>query len=311
MSKIVVALGGNAIQTDDPTAAGQKKAIRKTMAAIVKMTEHGDQVVITHGNGPQVGNLLLQQEAGASKANPAMPLDTVGAMTQGSIGYWMQQALDDMLQRSFALKLSVALVTQTVVDPLDPAFQHPSKPIGPFYNKEEVKQQQNLHPDFVYKEDAGRGFRRVVASPKPKAIVEAPFIRDLLANNCIPIASGGGGIPVIVKDNGLKGVPAVIDKDYSAAKLAENIKADKLVILTTVDYAYLHFGQKNEQAIGKITCSELKKYLAAGEFAEGSMKPKIEATIEFVENTGNQAVITSLKNADKINRGVGTIVTLD
>lgn len=309
MSKIVVALGGNAIQTSDHTADGQKKAIQKTMQAVVKMIENGDQVVITHGNGPQVGNLLLQQEAGSSRENPAMPLDTVGAMTQGSIGYWMQQALDDLLQRSFALKLSVALVTQTVVDPDDPAFANPTKPIGPFYSREEVAEQKKIHPKNIYREDAGRGYRQVVASPKPKAIVEAPFIRNLLANNCIPIASGGGGIPVVIENNHLKGVPAVIDKDYSAAKLAENIKAVKLVILTTVPNAYLNYGQKDEQAIGKITCSELKKYLNDDQFAAGSMKPKIEAAIEFVENTGQTAIITSLNNANKINSGVETIIT--
>lgn len=310
MSKIVVALGGNAIQTNDHSADGQKEAIKKTMKAVVSMIEHGDQVVITHGNGPQVGNLLLQQDAGSSKDNPAMPLDTVGAMTQGSIGYWMQQALDDLLQRSFALKLSVALVTQTVVDPNDPAFENPTKPIGPFYSKDQIAQQKKLHPNYTYKEDAGRGYRQVVASPKPKAIVEAPFIRNLLANNCVPIASGGGGIPVVVQDNHLKGVPAVIDKDYSAAKLAENIKADELVILTTVPNAYLNYGKENKQAIGEITCSKLKEYLADNQFAPGSMKPKIEAAIEFVENTGQKAIITSLANADKLNSGVGTVVTL-
>lgn len=310
MSKIVVALGGNAIQTKDRSASGQKKAIRKTMAAVVKMIEKGDQVVITHGNGPQVGNLLLQQHAGSNPENPAMPLDTVGAMTQGSIGYWMQQALDDLLQRSFALKLAASLVTQTVVDPDDPAFKNPSKPIGPFYSKAEVAKQQKEHPDYVYKEDAGRGYRQVVASPKPKAIVEAPFIRTLLANNCVPIASGGGGIPVVVQNNGLKGVSGVIDKDYSAAKLAENIKADQLVILTTVPNAYLNYNKKNQAAIGHVTVKELKRYLTDDQFAAGSMKPKIEACIEFVENTGKKAIITSLSNADKLNQGVGTIITL-
>lgn len=310
MSRIVVALGGNAIQTEDRSAAGQKKAIRKTMAAVVKMIEKGDQVVVTHGNGPQVGNLLLQQYAGSSFNNPPMPLDTVGAMTQGSIGYWMQQALDDLLQRSFALKLAASLVTQSVVDPNDPAFKKPSKPIGPFYNEKEVKQQKKLHPDYVYREDAGRGYRQVVASPRPQAIVEAPFIRTLLANNCVPIASGGGGIPVIVNNRGLKGVAGVIDKDYSAAKLAENIKADELVILTTVPYAYLHFGKEDQRPIGQVSTAKLREYLAANEFAAGSMKPKIEACIEFVEETGKKAIITSLANADKVNRGVGTIITL-
>lgn len=310
MSKLVIALGGNAIQTTDHSAAGQKKAIYHTMKALAPIVQSGTQLVITHGNGPQVGNLLLQQQAAANSQNPAMPLDTVGAMTQGSIGYWMQQALDTVLKEQASEKRAVSLVTQTMVDLCDPAFNHPTKPIGPFYSKEQLEKQRKEHPDFVYQEDAGRGYRQVVASPKPQTIIEAAFIKNLLIHNCVPIAVGGGGIPVSKKGKHLIGVAAVIDKDYSAAKLAENIKADELVILTTVPNAYLNYGKENEQAIGKITCSKLKGYLADNQFAQGSMKPKIEACIEFVENTGKKAIITSLANADKLDSGVGTIITL-
>lgn len=169
MSKLVIALGGNAIQTTDHSAAGQKRAIYHTMQAMAHMIQSGNQLVITYGNGPQVGNLLLQQQAAASSQNPAMPLDTVGAMTQGSIGYWMQQALDTVLKEQAIEKRAVSLVTQTMVDRCDPAFKNPSKPIGPFYSKDQLAKQQKEHPDFIYQEDAGRGYRQVVASPKPQS----------------------------------------------------------------------------------------------------------------------------------------------
>ncbi|MCH4004528.1 MAG: carbamate kinase [Lactobacillus crispatus] len=308
MKKIVVALGGNAIQANDNSATAQQKAVQKTMKVIAQMIEQGDQVAITHGNGPQVGNLLLQQHAGASKDNPAMPLDTISAMTQGSIGYWMQKALDDQLHADNYPSQAVTLVTQTIVAADDPAFNNPTKPIGPFYDFNEMQKQQIYHPDYRYKQDAGRGYRQVVPSPKPVEIVNAPIIRNLLKNHFIPIACGGGGIPVIVKDGHLRGVAGVIDKDFSAAKMAEDINADELVILTTVDHAFLNYGKENQQAIGKIKVEQLKQYLAAGYFAAGSMKPKIEAAIEFVEKTGNLAIITSLSNANKLADGVGTIV---
>lgn len=308
MKKIVVALGGNAIQAKDNSAAAQQEAVRKTMKVIAQMIENGDQVAITHGNGPQVGDLLLQQYQGSSKSNPAMPLDTISAMTQGSIGYWMQKSLDDQLHHDHFPSQAVTLVTQTIVDADDPAFENPTKPIGPFYNFNEMQKQKIYHPDYVYKQDAGRGYRQVVASPKPQEIVNAPIIKHLLEQGFVPIAAGGGGIPVIVQDNHLQGVSGVIDKDYSAAKLAEDIEADQLVILTTVDNAYLNYNQNNQKAIGKVKVNELRGYLDQGHFAAGSMKPKIEAAIEFVEETGNSAIITSLKNAAELDTGVGTIV---
>lgn len=308
MKKIVVALGGNAIQAEDNSAAAQQEAVRKTMKTVASMIESGNQVAITHGNGPQVGNLLLQQHKGASENNPAMPLDTISAMTQGSIGYWMQKALDDQFKFDNYPSQAVALVTQTIVESNDPAFEHPTKPIGPFYTFNEMQKQQIYHPDYTYKQDAGRGYRQVVPSPKPVKIINAPIIKNLLQNHFVPIAAGGGGIPVVVDHGRLKGVVGVIDKDFSAAKMAEDISADELVILTTVDNAYLNYRKENQQAIGKVTVNELKQYLQEGQFAAGSMKPKIEAAIEFTEKTGKPTIITSLKNAAKLNDGVGTIV---
>lgn len=237
-----------------------------------------------------------------------MQLDTISAMTQGSIGYWMQKALDDQLHVDNFPSQTVALITQTIVAADDPAFANPTKPIGPFYTFNEMQKQQIYHPDYIYKQDAGRGYRQVVPSPKPIEIVNAPIIKNLLKNNFVPIACGGGGILVIVKDGHLEGVTGVIDKDYSAAKMAEDINADELVILTTVDHAFLNYGKENQQAIGQVKVEQLKKYLAAGHFAVGSMKPKVEAAIEFVEKTDKTAIITSLKNANKLADKVGTIV---
>lgn len=308
MKRIVVALGGNAIQAGDNSAAAQEKQVEKTMKVVAKMIEKGDQVAIVHGNGPQVGNLLLQQYKGSSKDNPAMPLDTVVAMTQGSIGYWMQKALDDQFKHTDYPHQAVALITQIIVDANDPAFKNPTKPIGPFYTFNEMQKQKIYHPEYSYKQDAGRGYRQVVSSPKPVKIINAPVIDTLLKSKFVLIAAGGGGIPVVIKDNNLQGVAGVIDKDFSAAKLAEDIQADELVILTTVDNAYVNYNQPDQAPIGKVKVDQLKKYLEAGQFAAGSMKPKIEAVINFVEKTGNTAIITSLRNASKLDDGVGTIV---
>lgn len=296
MSKIVLALGGNAITAADKSVSGQRKTVAHAAKCIVDLLIQGNQLVITHGNGPQVGNLLLK--------NP-MPVDTAVAMTQGEIGFWLQHALDCELQRRRINKKAVAVVTQVKVKSDDPAFADPTKPIGPFFSAQEVKQEKKRHPENVYREDAGRGYRQVVASPKPVKIVEAALIKQMLDQGYIPIASGGGGIPFIeqaAKTN------AVIDKDYAAAKLAENIAADKLVILTTVDNAYLHYGQPQQQALKKISIASLKEYLKQGEFAPGSMKPKIEACLAFTEKTGKPSIITSLNQAGQLDQGVGTII---
>lgn len=309
--RIVVALGGNAIVTKTGTADSQIRSIKETMKKLVQFIEDGDELVITHGNGPQVGNLLLQQINGSSVDNPAMPLDTSVAMTQGSIGYWMQKSLDEVLKEKRLKKNVATIVTQIEVKEDDPAFKDPSKPIGPFYSKHEATVQHTMHSGCIFKEDAGRGYRRVVPSPKPQKIIEAPVIESLLVNGTVPIAAGGGGVPVICKENGdLQGVEAVIDKDFSAAKLAENINADELIILTAVDNVFVNYNQPSQKALTNVTINELKQYIDEGQFAAGSMLPKVRAVIDFVENTGKKAVITSLKNVDKlIAGGTGTVIT--
>ena len=309
--RIVVALGGNAIVTKTGTADSQMRSIKETMKKLVQFIEDGDELVITHGNGPQVGNLLLQQINGSSVDNPAMPLDTSVAMTQGSIGYWMQKSLDEVLKEKKLKKNVATVVTQIEVKEDDPAFKDPSKPIGPFYSKHEATVQHTMHSGCIFKEDAGRGYRRVVPSPKPQKIIEAPVIESLLVNGTVPIAAGGGGVPVICKENGdLQGVEAVIDKDFSAAKLAENINADELIILTAVDNVFVNYNQPSQKALTNVTINELKQYINEGQFAAGSMLPKVRAVIDFVENTGKKAVITSLKNVDKlIAGGTGTVIT--
>lgn len=309
--RIVVALGGNAIVTKTGTADSQIRSIKETMKKLAQFIEDGDELVITHGNGPQVGNLLLQQINGSSVDNPAMPLDTSVAMTQGSIGYWMQKSLDEVLKEKKLKKNVATIVTQIEVKEDDPAFKNPSKPIGPFYSKHEATVQHTMHSGCIFKEDAGRGYRRVVPSPKPQKIIEAPVIESLLVNGTVPIAAGGGGVPVICKENGdLQGVEAVIDKDFSAAKLAENINADELIILTAVDNVFVNYNQPSQKALTNVTIDELKQYIDEGQFAAGSMLPKVRAVIDFVENTGKKAVITSLKNVDKlIAGGTGTVIT--
>ena len=312
MSKrIVVALGGNAIVTKDGTAESQIRSIKKTMETLVKFIENKDQIVITHGNGPQVGDLLLQETNGSTVDNPAMPLDTTVAMTQGSIGYWMQKSMDEVIKEKHLNSKIATLVTQVEVNANDMAFENPSKPIGPFYSENEIIQKKKEHPEYTFKEDAGRGYRRVVPSPKPMNIIEAPIINDLLSENVIPIAVGGGGVPVLREDNDiLKGVEAVIDKDFSAAKLAESINADELIILTAVDNVFVNYNTPKQKALTNVSVKELKEYIKENQFAAGSMLPKVQAVINFVEKTGKKAVITSLNNVEKlITGGVGTVIT--
>lgn len=308
--RIVVALGGNAILTDDPSAQAQQEALVTTAQQLVGfLNEKGNQLVITHGNGPQVGNLLLQQINGGSDKNPAMPLDTVGGMTQGELGFWLSNALNKAFKAKAISSDVATIVTRTVVDEADPAFEAPTKPIGPFYQVNEIEDIKKSHPDWALVEDAGRGYRRVVPSPKPTSIVEANVIKDIVANGTTLVAAGGGGIPVIAKNDEYVGVEAVIDKDFSAAKLAELVAADELIILTAVKNVYIHFNQPEEKKLGKLDIVTAKKYLTAGEFAAGSMKPKIEAAISFVEKTGKRAVITSLNNVENyIQNEDGTII---
>lgn len=309
--RIVVALGGNAILTDDPSAEAQQTALQQTAKYLVNFLEMGDvQLVLTHGNGPQVGNLVLQQLDGSSAKNPAMPLDTVGAMTQGEIGLWLADALnEEIISRGLDQKVAIVL-TRTVVDANDAAFEQPTKPIGPFYTAEEAKTVRDEHPDWTIVEDAGRGHRRVVPSPKPISIMEADAIRTLAQEGVTLIAAGGGGVPVVRKDNDITGVEAVIDKDFTAAKLAELVDADELVILTAVQYVTKDFTKPTQEDIKQATVAEMQALVDEGQFPAGSMKPKVEAAMSFVTATGRNAVITSLDNiAAYLENGDGTVIT--
>ncbi len=307
--KIVVALGGNAILSNDASAQAQQQALDETAEYLVKFIENGDDLVISHGNGPQVGNLLLQQIAGDTPNNPAMPLDTCVAMTQGSIGYWMQNALGRALEKRNIDKQVVSLITQVIVDEADPAFEQPSKPVGPFLSKEEAEAEME-QSQAVFKEDSGRGWRKVVPSPKPISIKEHCVINQLVENGIIPITVGGGGIPVVKRNNELRGIEAVIDKDFASQKLAELIQADLLVVLTGVNNIYINYNQPNQKQLNKVTVTEMKGYIAEHQFAAGSMLPKVEAAIAFVENSKNgKAIVTSLENIEYVlSEGAGTII---
>ncbi|MCW6652244.1 carbamate kinase [Aerococcaceae bacterium NML210727] len=307
---IVVALGGNAILSSDASAKAQQAALVQTAQHLVKLVEQGHRLVITHGNGPQVGNLLLQQAAAHSEKNPAMPLDTCVSMTEGSIGYWLQNAMGNLLKEKQLKRSVVSLVTQVVVSADDPAFTNLTKPIGPFLTEEEAKQAAEETGD-TYKEDAGRGYRKVVASPKPVRIDEIEVIQQLVDNDVIVVAAGGGGIPVVEEDNQLRGVEAVIDKDFASQKLAVDIKADYFIVLTGVDNVYVNFNQPDQKKLETVTVAELEQYIGENQFAPGSMLPKVEAVIAFVkEFPEGKAVISSLENIEAVLAGTGgTVVT--
>lgn len=307
--RIVVALGGNALQKNGETSAeAQKQVARDTAAQLVQLIKDGNELIIVHGNGPQVGQIVLNEEAGKG---PASPLDTCGAMSQGEIGYWLQQALGNELRKQGLDKPVATIVTQIVVDRADPAFQNPTKPIGRFYPDEQTAQDSAVGRGITVKEDAGRGWRRVVASPMPQDIVEKAFISQVLANDCVVIAAGGGGIPVIEMDGSLTGVEAVIDKDFAGGKLAELVDASVLLILTGIDAVTIHFRTPQEQPLGQVTTDELQQYIDAGHFAPGSMLPKVQAALQFVQaRPGNTAIITSPQNAVAALRGGhGTRIT--
>ena len=308
--KILVALGGNAILTDDPTAQGQIAVLESTANQLAKLVEAGSQLIVTHGNGPQVGNLLLQQAAGHSEKNPALPLDACVAMTQGSIGYWLQNCLKEALKKKGIDRSVISIITQVEVSKSDPSFANPSKPIGPFLSKEDAEETAQKTGD-TFVEDAGRGFRKVVPSPKPISIVEFPIIRSMVDNQVIVIASGGGGIPVVPKEAGFMGVEAVVDKDFSSAKLAAMLEVDEFIILTGVDNVYIHYNQPNQEKLEQVTVSQLEKYIKEGQFAAGSMLPKIEAAIDYLQQhpTG-KAVITSLNNIENFLKGGSATVIL-
>ncbi len=309
VKRIVVALGGNAILSKDPSAKAQKEALEVTAEQLMPLIKDNDrQMVVTHGNGPQVGNLLLQQLGSDSEKNPAMPLDTVGAMTQGEIGFWTVQAFTRAMANNGLERYPViSAVTQTLIDENDPAFKNASKPIGPFYTEEQLPEIKKQFPDWELMEDAGRGYRRVVPSPKPLEIIEAKAFGPILESGSLLIASGGGGIPVIKDGKGYQGVEAVIDKDFSAAKLAEMVGADELLILTSGGDVYLNYGKENQVHLETRKVSEMRKYVDEERFAKGSMGPKVEAAVSFVERTGKTATITSLDNVENfVKSGSGT-----
>ena len=308
--KIVVALGGNAILSSDPSAKAQQEALAETASHLVKLIKNGDDLIITHGNGPQVGNLLLQHLAADSEKNPAFPLDSLVAMTEGSIGYWLQNALQNALREEGIEKEVASVVTQVVVDKKDPAFTNLSKPIGPFYTEEEAKAEAEKS-GATFKEDAGRGWRKVVASPKPVDIKEIETIRTLLNQGQVVVAAGGGGIPVVKEDNGhLTGIEAVIDKDFASQRLAELVDADLFIVLTGVDYVFVNYNKPDQAKLEHVNVAQLEEYIKQEQFAPGSMLPKVEAAIAFVNGRPEgKAVITSLENLGAlIESESGTII---
>ena len=303
MAKYVVSLGGNALGNNP---IEQKQALIKVAEAITDLIMDNNEVAIVHGNGPQVGMINLAFET--SKETPNMPFPECGAMSEGYIGYHIQNALYNSFKENNVNKSVVTLITQVLVDPQDPLFLHPSKPIGSFYNKEQAEQ-INKEKGYIMKEDAGRGYRRVVPSPLPIDIIEKESIKSLLDNGQVVICAGGGGIPVIKQDNKIEGVAAVIDKDYASAKLAELIDADYLVILTAVNNVCLNYGKENEVVLKDVKKGDIAKYLEEGHFAKGSMYPKVQAVLNFLNNKNKVAVIASLDNAkDAFKLKAGTII---
>lgn len=308
MAKIVIALGGNALGN---TPEEQLKLITGTATSIVDLIEQGNDVVIAQGNGPQVGMINLGMstaaEAGAIKA--AMPFPECGAMSQGYIGYHLQNGIHNEMQKRGINKCVATVVTQVLVDEKDPAFQKPSKPIGAFYTKEQA---EKIHEEKGYTmvEDAGRGYRQVVPSPKPVDVIEKEAVKTLISAGHVVITVGGGGIPVIEKDGKLVGTPAVIDKDFASAKLAELIDADMLIILTAVDRVAINWGKPDQKSLEHMTVAEAEQYCKEGHFAPGSMLPKVQAAISFAKS-GHKTIIASLENAkDAIVGKSGTAVTL-
>ena len=307
MSKlVVVALGGNALLRSNQkgTYNEQIENVTETCEALMSFINNGDNLIIGHGNGPQVGNVMLQHEAGAKmfEVQP-MPMDFCVSETQGSIGYMIETGFRKVLSQHGYKHNIVTLVTRVLVDANDPMFKNPTKPVGPYYEKEEAEEYAAA-TGAVFKEDPkGRGWRKVVASPKPLEINNIELVELLARQGSIVVTAGGGGIPVVEKDGYYVGVEAVIDKDLASSLVAVQVKADEFYILTDVPQAYINFRKENEQALGRITVAEAKKYLEEGQFTEGSMAPKMRAAIKFVEATGHDAVITDATSLGNPNAG--------
>ncbi|WP_215509311.1 carbamate kinase [Limosilactobacillus fermentum] len=307
MAKVVVALGGNAL---GKSPEEQLKLVKNTASSLIGLIQAGNQVVISHGNGPQVGQINLGMDFAAQNGKTAaFPFPECGAMSQGYIGYHLQQSLQNELHQRGMEKDVVTTVTQVVVDPSDPAFENPTKPVGDFYTKEQAAQIEQ-EKGYAFVEDAGRGYRQVVPSPLPKRIVELNSIETLIENGTLVIAAGGGGVPVVEEGGALTGVPAVIDKDRSSALLADNVDADQLIILTAVDYVYINYNQPDEQKLTELSQAQAQELIDAGQFPAGSMLPKIQACLSFVKgHPERKAIITSLAGLDQALEGkLGTVI---
>ena len=308
MSKLaVLAIGGNSLIKDKQheTVEDQYDAVCETAKHIADLIEQGYSVVVTHGNGPQVGFILRRSEIAHEVGGMHdVPLVSCGADTQGSIGYQIQQAMDNEFKKRGIKKQIATVVTQVVVDKKDPAFQNPAKPIGTFYTKERAEELQKEHPDWVIIDDVGRGYRRVVPSPMPIEIVEEDAINILIKNGFSVVGVGGGGIPVAYNDDGmLEGVAAVIDKDNASSLLAINIKADLLIISTAVEKVSLNFNKPNQIDLDKMNVAEARKYIEEGHFAKGSMLPKIQAIVRFLEAGGKEAIVTNPESLERALKG--------
>ena len=307
--RVVLALGGNALQRDGEATAEAQKKIAEDVGTIIANLSKSYEIIVAHGNGPQVGNILIHEESAATEGAPAMPLETAVAMSQGQIGYWLTQAINNAFLKDGKTAKIATIVTQVVVDKNDPAFKNPTKPIGQFYSEGEAKRLAR-EKGWTVKEDSGRGWRRVVASPRPVDIVERKAIIEMVKDGIIVVAAGGGGIPVyrtkILRK--LKGVDAVIDKDFAAEKLAELVKADIFVSVTAVSNAYINYGTPEAKALGRIDTKEADDYIRAGYFKAGSMLPKVEATTAFARRGGVGIItdIVSLKEA--LGGKAGTII---
>ncbi len=308
--RVILALGGNALQKNGEATAEAQKKIAASVGDLIANLADKYEIIIAHGNGPQVGNILIHEESAASDKAPAMPLETAVAMSQGQIGYWLTQAITNAFTKKGKRAKVAVVVSQVLVDKTDPAFKNPTKPIGNFYSEKEAKKLAR-EKGWTVKEDAGRGWRRVVPSPLPKDIIEKKSIQDLVSAGTIVIAAGGGGIPVtrtkITKR--LKGVDAVIDKDFAAELLAEELHADIFISVTGVPCAYINYGLPNSQAIGHISAKELERLSKYGYFASGSMAPKVTACVKFAKK-GGIGIITSIDRLPAALKGLtGTIVT--